>query len=133
MPFVPRSLNPPLVSVMYHILIVEDEVRLAAFIEKGLRKQGFSTRVAVDGQQAVDFASTHDFSVLLLDLGLPIKDGWSVLRELRQQGRKMPIIVITALNSDNRQTALAAGANDYLTKPFRFNDLLEKIKQQMAS
>jgi DNA-binding response OmpR family regulator len=118
---------------MYHILIVEDEVRLAAFIEKGLRKQGFSTRVAVDGQQAVDFASTHDFSVLLLDLGLPIKDGWSVLRELRQQGRKMPIIVITALNSDNRQTALAAGANDYLTKPFRFNDLLEKIKQQMAS
>jgi len=118
---------------MCHILIVEDEVRLAAFIEKGLRKQGFSTRVAVDGQQAVDFASTHDFSLLLLDLGLPIKDGWSVLRELRQQGRKMPIIVITALNADNRQTALAAGANDYLTKPFRFNDLLEKIQQQMAS
>lgn len=118
---------------MCRILIVEDEARLAAFIEKGLRKNGFTTILAEDGQQAIDLATSQSFTLLLLDLGLPVKDGWSVLRELRQQGQQMPIIVLTALSSDNRRAVLASGANDYLIKPFRFNDLLGKIRLQMAS
>lgn len=118
---------------MCQILIVEDESRLAAFIEKGLRKNGFRTRVAEDGQQAIEMAMDQEFALMLLDLGLPIKDGWSVLRELRQQGRQIPIIVVTALNADNRKVAIAAGANDYLTKPFGFNDLLAKIRVQLES
>jgi two-component system, OmpR family, copper resistance phosphate regulon response regulator CusR len=62
-------------------------------------------------------------------LGLPIKDGWAVLKEIRSQKEKFPIIVVTALNDErNRAAALASGANDYVTKPFRFNDLLEKVK-----
>jgi DNA-binding response OmpR family regulator len=117
---------------MTEILIVEDEVRLAAFMEKGLRKNGFATCVAQDGQQAIAMATDHDFDLLLLDLGLPIKDGWTVLRELRQQGKQVPIIIVTALNSENRSVALGFGANDYLRKPFRFNDLLEKIQSQLG-
>lgn len=116
---------------MCEILIVEDEARLAAFIEKGLRKSGFTTCVAEDGQQAIALATDQDFSLLLLDLGLPIKDGWAVLRELREKGKQVPIIVVTALNSDNRQLALALGANDYLIKPFRFTDLLSKVHGQL--
>ena len=118
---------------MCQILIVEDEARLAAFIEKGLRQNGFTTSVAEDGQQAIAMATDQDFALLVLDLGLPIKDGWAVLRELRQQGKRVPIIVVTALNSENRKMALASGANDYLTKPFRFQELLTKIQSQLAA
>lgn len=118
---------------MCQILIVEDEPRLAALIEKGLRKNGFTTQLAEDGQQAIAMAATHDFALLLLDLGLPIKDGWAVLQELRQQGKQMPIVVLTALNSENRKLALASGATDYLTKPFRFTDLLATIQLQLGT
>jgi two-component system, OmpR family, copper resistance phosphate regulon response regulator CusR len=114
---------------MHRILIAEDEARLAAFIEKGLRKSGFNTVVAFDGQEALKKATQEEFEVLLLDLGLPIKDGWTVLQELRSRGEDLPIIIVTALTDEsNRITALNLGANDYVTKPFRFSDLLEKVK-----
>jgi DNA-binding response OmpR family regulator len=116
---------------MNRILIAEDEERLAAFVEKGLRKNGFVTAVASDGEQAVQMA--EKFELLLLDLGLPVKDGWGVLKELRSQGESIPIIVVTALNDDdNRQNAIKLGANDYVTKPFRFSDLLQKVKSQLS-
>lgn len=118
---------------MHRILIVEDENRLAAFIEKGLRKNGFTTSVAEDGQMAIDMAKNHDFALMLLDIGLPIKDGWSVLKELRQQGTQLPIIVVTALNADARNVAIASGANDYISKPFGFQDLLSKIQSHLNS
>ncbi len=113
-----------------HILIAEDEERLAAFIEKGLRKYGFTTDVAADGQQALQKALNEEFGLLLLDLGLPITDGWAVLKELRAQGEQFPIIIVTALNDHDRNRAIALnlGANDYVTKPFKFSDLLEKVK-----
>ena len=119
---------------MSQILIAEDETRLAAFIEKGLRKQGFLTAIAEDGQQAIKIAQDGDFDLILLDLGLPIVDGWTVLKQLRSQGETRPIIIVTAIK-DNRDkaTALSLGANDYVTKPFRFRDLLERIQTQLEA
>lgn len=115
--------------VMNRILIAEDEARLAAFLEKGLRQYGYETIVAEDGCQALTVTQTEEIKLLLLDLGLPIKDGWAVLEELRSQGETFPIIVVTAFSDDkSRAVALAAGATDYVTKPFRFSDLLEKVK-----
>lgn len=118
---------------MNKILIAEDESRLAAFIEKGLQKNGFSTSVAEDGERALQMAETGDFAMLLLDLGLPIKDGTIVLQELRDRGETLPIIVVTA-RSDERELAivLQKGANGFVTKPFRFSDLLEKIKTTLS-
>lgn len=119
---------------MSRILIVEDEARLAAFLEKGLRKYGFITAVAEDGQQAILMAQTEDFQLILLDLGLPIKDGWTVLRELRSRGDALPIIVVTAqVDEGNRAAVLDAGADDFVAKPFRFNDLLDKVRSHLSS
>jgi two-component system, OmpR family, copper resistance phosphate regulon response regulator CusR len=119
---------------MIRILIAEDEARLAAFLEKGLRKYGFITTVAEDGQQAILMTQTEDFQLILLDLGLPIKDGWSVLRELRSRGETPPIIVVTAQTDvGNRAAALNAGADDFVAKPFRFNDLLDKVRSHLPS
>ena len=119
---------------MSQILIAEDETRLAAFIEKGLRKQGFATAIAEDGQQAIEIAQDGDFDLILLDLGLPIVDGWTVLKALLSQGDTRPIIIVTAFK-DNRDkaTALSLGANDYVTKPFRFSELLERIRSQLEA
>ncbi|AFZ35125.1 response regulator receiver protein [Stanieria cyanosphaera PCC 7437] len=119
---------------MNRILIAEDEVRLAAFLEKGLQKYGFVTAVAEDGQQALEMAKTGNFELLLLDLRLPLKDGWKVLEELRSQGQKFPIIVVTALNDEGtRHAVLLKGANDYLTKPFKFKDLLTRVQSFLVS
>lgn len=119
--------------VMNRILIAEDEARLAAFLEKGLRQYGYETIVAEDGCQALAVTQTEEIKLLLLDLGLPIKDGWAVLEELRSQGEKFPIIVVTAFSDDkSRAVALAAGATDYMTKPFRFSDLLAKVQAYLS-
>lgn len=119
---------------MSQILIVEDEERLAAFIDKGLRKQGFTTAIAEDGEQALRIAQENSFDLMLLDLGLPVMDGWTVLKELRSQGERRPIIIVTA-RKDEREKALAlrSGATDFVTKPFRFSDLLECIQNHLAT
>ncbi len=119
---------------MSQILIVEDEVRLAAFIDKGLRKQGFTTAIAEDGEQALRIAQENAFDLILLDLGLPVVDGWTVLRELRSQGEIHPIIIVTARKDDqDKAAALRSGATDYVTKPFRFSDLLECIQTHLTN
>jgi len=115
---------------MSKILIVEDERRLAAFVEKGFRKYNFSTTVVSDGEQALQATRTGCYDVILLDLGLPVKDGWAVLRELRSQGAALPVVVMTAL-SDLKREVLAAGANDYIPKPFRFKELLVVVQRQI--
>jgi two-component system, OmpR family, copper resistance phosphate regulon response regulator CusR len=115
------------------ILIAEDEERLAAFVEKGLKKNGFETIVAADGVQALQEIDRQPIDLLLLDLGLPIKDGWTVLQETRSQYPDLPIIVVTAMTDDrDRQQVFASGANDYLPKPFKFSDLLAKVKLYLA-
>ncbi len=115
---------------MTRILIVEDEARLASFVEKGLKRQGFEAHVAEDGQQALQCLSQQAFDVVLLDLSLPIFDGWTVLRKLRQDGSTVPIIIVTALlDEGDLPRVLAAGANDYLRKPFRFTDLMAMVQK----
>jgi two-component system, OmpR family, copper resistance phosphate regulon response regulator CusR len=116
------------------ILIAEDENRLAAFVEKGLKKNGFDSITAADGLQALNLIQQTPVDLLLLDLGLPIKDGWEVLREARSHNPNLPIIVVTALADErDRQRVLQAGANDYLSKPFRFSDLLAKINLHLEA
>ncbi|MBD6616328.1 response regulator transcription factor [Komarekiella sp. 'clone 1'] len=118
---------------MNQILIVEDEAGVSAFLEKGLQRQGYTTTIAEDGQQALLLAQNNEFDLILLDLGLPLVDGWTVLKELRRQGKTLPIIIVTA-RKDNyeRATALINGADDYITKPFRFSDLLERIQIHLS-
>lgn len=117
---------------MSTILIAEDETRIAAFLQKGLQKNGFTTAIAPDGQQAIDLARSGNFDLILLDLGLPIRDGWSVLHELRRLGLKRPIIVVTARDENQcRAAAVEFGANDYITKPFQFEELLRRIQAQL--
>lgn len=121
-----------IVTYMNQILIVEDETRLAAFVEKGLRKNGFSTFVVADGEQAIELAKGSKFDLLLLDLSIPVKNGWEVLRELRSQGERLPIIIMTARNDErDKMAAMIAGANDYVTKPFGFNDLLACVRMHL--
>lgn len=118
---------------MCRILIAEDESRIAAFMEKGLRKNGFTTAVAEDGNKAVSMAQTGEFDLLLLDLGLPGKDGWAVLEELRHQGVQLPIIIVTARDEvKDRIAGFKGGANDYVTKPFQFKDLLNRVRFQLG-
>ncbi|MBW4464023.1 MAG: response regulator transcription factor [Pegethrix bostrychoides GSE-TBD4-15B] len=120
---------------MSQILIVEDEPRIAAFLEKGLQKHGYDTAVAIDGEEAIQMVQKDVFDLLLLDLGLPIKDGWTVLKELQQHDQPVPaVIILTARSGDgDRSQSLRLGAKDYLTKPFRFNDLLDRVKAILPS
>lgn len=117
---------------MYQILIVEDEKRLAAFVAKGFKKNGFLPTVVSDGEQALEVARQNHYDAILLDLGLPVKDGWTVLKELRDRGDLSPVIVMTAL-SDVGKSVLAAQANDYLQKPFRFKTLLASVQDQIQA
>jgi two-component system, OmpR family, copper resistance phosphate regulon response regulator CusR len=112
------------------ILIVEDEPRIAAFLEKGLQKNGYHTTIARDGEEATQIIHQRYFDLVLLDLDLPIKDGWAVLRDLRQMPQPdRPIVIVLTARADDgdRHNSLQLGAKDYVTKPFRFNDLLERV------
>jgi two-component system response regulator QseB len=114
------------------ILIAEDEPRLASFLEKGLRSNGFVTTRAEDGDRATVLARDDDFDLLVLDLGLPGKDGTAVLRELRASGQRMPVIILTARDDvSDKVGGLEGGADDYVTKPFRFEELLARVRARL--
>jgi two-component system response regulator QseB len=114
------------------ILIAEDEPRLASFLEKGLRSNGFVTSVAEDGMKASMMARDEEFDLLVLDLGLPGKDGTEVLRELRASGQRMPVIILTARDDvSDKVGGLEGGADDYVTKPFRFEELLARVRARL--
>jgi DNA-binding response OmpR family regulator len=114
------------------ILIAEDEPRLASFLEKGLRANGFVTTVAADGAAASMLARDDAFDLLILDLGLPGKDGTVVLRELRAGGQRMPVLILTARDDVSDKVAgLEGGADDYVTKPFRFEELLARVRARL--
>jgi DNA-binding response OmpR family regulator len=117
---------------MSRILIVEDESRITSFLEKGLRANGFATAVATTGEEALRLAGREDFELLILDLGLPDRDGMEVLRDLRRQGRKLPVIILTARDDVREKVGgLESGADDYVTKPFSFEELLARVRVRL--
>ena len=117
---------------MTRILIAEDERHIASFLEKGLTANGFSTSVASDGVTAAAIARDGDFDLVILDLGLPGRDGLDVLSELRRRGERLPVIVLTARDAvPDRVAGLELGADDYVTKPFSFEELLARVRARL--
>jgi DNA-binding response OmpR family regulator len=117
---------------MARILIVEDEPRIASFMAKGLTADGFTTTVAGDGVTGLDLALSGDFDLMILDIGLPRLDGYGVLDGLRSQGSTMPVVVLTARDSvTDTVNALEGGADDYMPKPFRFAELLARVRLRL--
>ncbi|HLI83130.1 MAG TPA: response regulator transcription factor [Bryobacteraceae bacterium] len=111
------------------LLLAEDDPRVAAFVAKGLREQTYAVDLAADGEQAVYLASVNEYDLIILDIMLPVKDGHAVCRELRSAGMRTPILMLTARGSvDDRVTGLDSGADDYLTKPFDFKELLARLR-----
>lgn len=117
---------------MTRILIAEDESRISAFVAKGLEAAGYPTTVVEDGAEALELALGGEYSLLLLDVGLPSMDGFDVLAHLRGQGATLPVIMLTA-RSSTRDTVegLDSGANDYITKPFKFDELLARVRVRL--
>ncbi|KQS99496.1 response regulator transcription factor [Cellulomonas sp. Leaf395] len=119
---------------MTHILIAEDEERIAAFVAKGLRASGFETSAVTSGEEALTRVQTGDVDLLILDLGLADIDGFEVLRRLRAAGETVPVIVLTARSSvTDTVTGLESGADDYMAKPFRFEELLARVRLRLRT
>jgi two-component system copper resistance phosphate regulon response regulator CusR len=111
------------------ILLVEDETRVAGFIAKGLREQAYAVDIARDGERALYDAAVNEYDIVILDVMLPLKNGHAVCRELRASGFRAPILMLTARDAvDDRVTGLDSGADDYLTKPFDFKELLARLR-----
>ena len=111
------------------ILLVEDDHKVGGFIEQGLREEGFDVDRAWDGEEAIAKSQASEYDLILLDYMLPKKNGLQVTSELRATGVRTPILMLTARDpGDDIRRSLAAGVNDFLGKPFRFNDLLSRIR-----
>lgn len=114
------------------ILIAEDEPRIASFIEKGLKGHGFATMVVSSGQDVLAQSLSGLYDLLILDLGLPGKDGLEILADLRGQGETLPVIILTARDDlQDKIAGLEGGADDYMTKPFRFEELLARVRLRL--
>ena len=116
------------------MLIVEDEPHLASFLEKGLAANGFTTFSVESGSDAIAVARDDDFDLVVLDLGLPGADGFDVLEMMRARGEAMPVIILTARDEvHDKVRGLDAGADDYVTKPFKFEELLARVRARLRT
>jgi DNA-binding response OmpR family regulator len=114
------------------ILVVEDEQRISSFVAKGLRASGFTPTVVADGITGYDYAMSGDFDLVVLDIGLPELDGFTVLRRMRAAGNRVPVVILTARDSPADTVAgLEGGADDYMAKPFRFEELLARVRLRL--
>jgi len=114
------------------VLVVEDDVKIAAFIEKGLREESYNVDVSQHGDEAIYLAQINTYDIILLDIMLPGSDGMEVCKSLRDKGISTPIIMLTARNRlEDKIDGLDSGADDYLTKPFAFEELLARIRAQL--
>jgi two-component system, OmpR family, response regulator QseB len=119
---------------MSSILIVEDEERIASFVDKGLRSSGFATAIAGDGESGLAMATSGRFDLVVLDLGLPDIDGIEVLKRMRGRGMTAPVVILTARDGVHSTVeGLEGGADDYVTKPFRFEELLARIRARLRA
>jgi two-component system, OmpR family, response regulator len=115
------------------ILIAEDDPRVASLLEKGLRANGYQTSLADDGEQAQRLGLTDDFDLMILDMGLPERDGFQVLQELRTRGQTLPVIVLTGRTEREAAACLEAGADDYMRKPFHLEELLARVRKRLRA
>ena len=114
------------------ILVVEDELKVARFLKKGLEAEGYEVETAADGKSGEKFARTEAYDLILLDVLLPKKDGFEILRDLRKDEIRTPILMLTARSTtEDIVGGLDQGADDYLTKPFAFTELLARIRSLM--
>jgi len=114
------------------ILLIEDDVKIAAFIQKGLKAAGFAVDHAADGQRGLDLALVEPYAVAVVDRMLPGKDGLAIVRELRAAKNNLPVLILSAKGTvEDRVTGLQAGGDDYLPKPFAFSELLARIQALM--
>src|SRR5262245_17103604 len=112
-----------------HILVVEDEAKVASFIRRGLEAEHYTVDVAADGDSGLARARDGGYDLVILDVRLPGRDGLAVLRALRADGNRVPVLLLTARATlSDRVTGLDEGADDYLTKPFEFEELLARVR-----
>ena len=111
------------------VLIVEDEVKIARAIRRGLEHEGYATDVVATGEEAILRATEHDYDAVVLDVRIPAPDGFAVCRQMRARNRWAPVLMLTARDSvEDRIRGLDAGADDYLVKPFSFGELLARLR-----
>lgn len=119
---------------MNRVLIVEDEPRISSFIEKGLTANGFTTSATESGNDALILAESGNFDLVILDIGLPDRDGFDVLRDLRVHNKSLPVIILTARDGvPEKVQGLESGADDYMTKPFSFEELLARVRVRLRA
>ena len=112
-----------------HILVVEDEKKTHEYLKKGLMENGFVVDVAVNGEDGLHLALTGDYDLVILDVMLPDRDGWSIVAEIRRNGKQTPVLFLTARDAvQDRVKGLTLGADDYLVKPFAFSELLARAR-----
>ena len=111
------------------ILLVEDEEKVSSFVARGLMAERFAVDVIADGQAGLEMATTYSYDLVILDLNLPKMDGTQVRRRLRSQNAEVPVLILTARDAVSDKVGnFEAGADDYLTKPFAFAELLVRVK-----